>query len=148
MDRPSLEQAGPHRAASIDGNGLQGLVEGRQNIQPALRTRRNTTSLPLNRVLQFFRIASNTGCASVIEPLITRRISAVAVCCSRVSASRLSASPSRFWSWLDPGVAFFCDLRATGNLAFAFAGFARRRIGLFLLFIDDRLGERVPEGKR
>jgi hypothetical protein len=28
-----------------------------------------------------------------------------------------------------------------------FAGFARRRIGVPLLFIDDRLGEHAPEGK-
>ncbi len=40
-------------------------------------------------------IASNTGCTSVGELEITRRISPVAVCCSRVSVrSRLRASSS------------------------------------------------------
>ena len=40
-------------------------------------------------------IVSKTGCASVVEPLMTRRISLVAVCCSRASVSarfRVSSS--------------------------------------------------------
>jgi hypothetical protein len=88
-------------------------------------------------------MASKTGCGSVERLLMILRTSAAAVCCSR-------ASCSRFWSWLIPGIAFFCGFRAPGSLAatFAFAGFARRRSGLFLLFISDRLGERAPKGKR
>ena len=40
-------------------------------------------------------MASNTGCVSVTEPLMTRRISAVAVC--RSSASLVSLNSRAFW---------------------------------------------------
>src|SRR5688572_16576664 len=50
------------------------------------------------------RIESNTGCMSLGELLMTRRISAVAACCSRVSSCSRSAAASlaiagcaRFW---------------------------------------------------
>jgi len=47
-------------------------------------SRPSATRLPGNSAWQFFTIASNTGCDSVIAPLITRRISDVAVCCASV----------------------------------------------------------------
>src|SRR5712692_5836713 len=76
----------------------------------------------------FAAMASNTGWMSLGELLMTRRISLVAVCCSRASARRLSRSRT-------PAPSFLGDLRMTGSLAstLAFAGFAPRRIGLLLL---------------
>ncbi len=53
------------------------------------------TALPANSRWQLRTMASKTGCASVTEPLMTRRISAVAVCCSSaslVSEARCSLS--------------------------------------------------------
>ena len=50
------------------------------------------TALPPNRRRQLCTMASNTGWVSVTEPLMTRRISAVAVC--RSSASRASHGTS------------------------------------------------------
>src|SRR5260370_7374347 len=95
---------------------------------------------------------------------MTLRISLVAVCWSSASDSRFRASGSRFSAsarcfsrsrTLES--ALFSDLRATGGLpsAFAFAGFAPRRIDPSLLLtapydrtaIDDRLGEDAPVGK-
>ena len=43
------------------------------------------TALPPNSRWQLVTIASKTGWVSVIEPLITRRMSEVAVCCSSAS---------------------------------------------------------------
>ena len=43
------------------------------------------TALPPKSFWQLFTMASNTGWVSVIDPLITRRISAVDVCCSSAS---------------------------------------------------------------
>jgi hypothetical protein len=81
-------------------------------------------------------MARNTGLTSLGEALITRRISAVAVCCSRASASCFNASARRFSRspTLEPPP--FPDLRASGRLLspFAFAGFAPRRIGISLPF--------------
>src|SRR5213593_2064642 len=66
--------------------------------------------------------------------LMTLKMSAVAVCCSSASASRSRASASRFSSSRILDSSSFRDLRASGSLAstFAFAGLARRRIGLSL----------------
>src|SRR2546425_530239 len=113
----------------------------------------------------FVRIVSNTGCTPVVELLMTRKISLVAVCCSSASIdarvlscrsspvafsrSRLSARRFSRSRTLEPS--FFCDLRATRTLAstLGFVGFAPRRIGPSLLLtgaydravIEDRLGE-------
>ena len=60
----------------------------------------SATALPAKSRWQLATMASNTGCVSVIEPLITRRISAVAVCCSSASlkaavrSSTLRSSPA------------------------------------------------------
>src|SRR5712691_9941432 len=96
-------------------------------------------------------MAVNTGCTSVGELLMTRRISLVAVCCSRTSVRRFSRSRT-----LEPS--FFSDLRAAGGLplTLGFVGFAPRRIGVSLLLtgpyariaIDDRVGEGACVGKR
>src|SRR6266566_5835014 len=72
--------------------------------------------------------------ASVSSRSFSCRISLVAFSRSRLSARRFSSSRT-----LEPS--FFSDL------TLLFAGFARRRIGVPLLFIDDRLGEHAPEGK-
>src|SRR6266446_7951555 len=113
---------------------------------------------PLHSRVALLAITSRTGCTSVGDPAMTRRISAVAVCCSRASASRFcasarrfSASARRFSRSRRPEASFFGNLRATGDLAstLAFAGFAPRRIGPSLLLtdpydraaMDDRLGE-------
>ena len=55
----------------------------------------SATALPANSRWQLATIASNTGCVSVTEPLMTRRISAVAVC--RSSASLVSLNSRAFW---------------------------------------------------
>src|SRR6516225_7103011 len=47
------------------------------------------------RVVALAAIASKVGCTSIGEPEMTRRISAVAVCCSRASSRSASASSSR-----------------------------------------------------
>src|SRR5262249_7791151 len=116
-------------------------------------------------------IVSKTGWTSVGELEITRRISAVAVCCSRdsassrlrvwscscASASRFSASASRSSRSRTPDESLFRDSDAAGRLdsTFAFEDFARRRIGLPLLLRrvtivaggDDRLCETHPAGQ-
>src|SRR5262245_8673207 len=62
---------------------------------------------------------------------MTRRISLVAICCSRPSASRFSASAKRFSRSWTLAPSFLGDLRATGGFAsLDFAGFGPRRIGL------------------
>ncbi len=68
---------------------------------------------------------------------ITRRISPVAVCASRASRSRFSASVRRFSRARG-------DVRARAPLAstFPFGGFTRRPIA-----IDDRLDEGLRLGK-
>ena len=50
-------------------------------------TSRSVTPTPWNRWTPLLTIASNTGCTSVGELLMTFRISAVAVCCSSASVS-------------------------------------------------------------
>src|SRR5215813_10119787 len=78
---------------------------------------------------------------------MTRRISAVAVCCSRASAKRVSRSRT-----LEPS--FFLDFAVTGSLAstLGFLDFAPRRIGPSLLLLGpyDRaaIGDRLGEGSR
>ena len=59
--------------------------------QPSPSTRRCPTALPRTAARSSATIASNTGCVSVAELLITRRISAVAVCCSSASCVSLNS---------------------------------------------------------
>src|SRR5262245_11970718 len=83
-------------------------------------------------------IVSNTGWTSVGELEMTRRISAVAACCSSASASCLTASAfslrasaRRFSTSPTPDPSSLGDLRATGGLAsLDFVGFDPRGIGL------------------
>src|SRR5262249_57328160 len=89
--------------------------------------------------------ASRTGLMSVGELEMTLRISAVAVCCSRASASRFLRSRTL-------ASLLFGDLRAIGGLAptLGFAGFGPRPISLPLPPYEsagDRLGEPVSQGK-
>src|SRR5262249_19931763 len=82
---------------------------------------------------------------SVGELEMTLRISAVAVCCSRASASRFLRSRTL-------ASLLFGDLRAIGGLAptLGFAGFGPRPISLPLPPYEsagDRLGEPVSQGK-
>ena len=69
--------------------------------------------------------ASSTGWMSVGELLMTRRMSAVAVCCSSASARRFSSSRV-------PAASCFGALRASGRFvsALTFADIARRPINL------------------
>ena len=65
------------------------LTRSPSNVQTTPEARRRTASRA------FAAIASNTGCTSVGEWLMTRRISLVAVCCSSASVrSRLRDSSS------------------------------------------------------
>src|SRR5262249_6095165 len=78
-------------------------------------------------------IVSKTGCTSVGELLMTRRISAVAFCCSCASALSLSASAKRFSRSGTLALSSLGDLRPTGGLAsLDFVGFGPWRIGLSL----------------
>src|SRR5215831_13872895 len=82
-------------------------------------------------------MASNTGAASAGEALITRRISAVAACCSCASALSRIASARRFSKSRTLAPLFLGDLGATAGLAsLDFAGFGPRRIGLPLLLMN------------
>src|SRR5215831_4709743 len=96
-------------------------------------------------------MASNTGCTTVGELLITLRISAVAACCSCASALSLSASASCFSRSRTLAPSFGGDLRATGGLAsLDLAGFGPRRIGLPLPPYEgagDRLRRTRPRGQ-
>src|SRR5262245_59538938 len=103
-------------------------------------------------------MASKTGWASAGEPPMILRISAVALCCSSASASRLTASAlslrasaSRFSRSRTLAPSSLGDLRATGGLApLDLAGFESRRISLPLTAYEsagDRLGEPVNQGK-
>ncbi len=58
---------------------------------PSPSTRRMFPSLAPHSCAALFAIASSTGCRSVGELLITRRISLVAVCCSRAIGEGLVA---------------------------------------------------------
>src|SRR5262245_28478630 len=82
---------------------------------------------------------------------MTRRISLVAICCSRPSASRFSASAKRFSRSRTRVPSAFADLRAAGGLAsFDLAGFGPLAMSLPLSPNDsagDRLGERGRVGK-
>src|SRR5262245_27728166 len=84
-------------------------------------------------------MASNTGWTLVGEPEMTRRMSAVAVCCSRASLSRSSASVSlfsasarRFSRSRTRELSLLCERLAAGSLApsLAFTRLPARRIGL------------------
>jgi hypothetical protein len=83
--------------------------------------------MPSQSITALRMMVSNTGWTSFCELLMTRRISAVAVCCSRDSARRFSRSRTL-------ASLFFVDLRPTGSLGstLALAGFEPRRIGLSL----------------
>jgi hypothetical protein len=88
-------------------------------------------------------MACRVGWRCVGELLMTRRISLVAFSRARLSVRRFSSSRRLEASLLG-------DVRAAESAGFGFdlAGFERLRFGLPLLFIEDRLGERAPEGKR
>src|SRR5215469_17062724 len=87
-------------------------------------------NLALQRRSAVAAIVSNTGWVSAGELEITRRISEVAVCCSRASASRFSASANRSSRSRTLEVSLSRGLGAAGRLAsiFAFEGFEPRRM--------------------
>jgi hypothetical protein len=113
----------------------------------------STNSSPTSRLAETFQppssrialltMASNTGWTSVGEASITLKISAVAACWARASASCCSTSRT-----LAPS--FLGDLRVTGGLAsLDFAGFGPDpSVSLaFAKSAGDRLGEGVRVGK-
>ncbi len=85
--------------------------------------------------------ASKTGCRSVGELEMTRRISLVAFSRSRLSARSFSSSRC-------PAVSFFGDLRTTGRRAstLAFSGFAPRRMDLSLPLTGVTTAQRSRAG--
>src|SRR5215470_400125 len=91
---------------------------------------------------------SKTGCTSVSDWLMTRRISAVAACCSWASALSLRASARRVSRTRPSSLG---DLWTTGGLAsLDFAGFGPRLISLSLPLMKwpgTGYGERDRRGK-
>src|SRR5215813_15129297 len=122
-------------------------------------SKRNTPTYAQSQSrLALSAIAWATGCKSVGDSRITRRISLVAVCCSRASASRLSAcavslraSARRFSTSPSPEPSSLGDLRPTRGLAsLDLVGFRPRRIGLPLPPINGPgtgYGQPVCRGK-
>ena len=82
VERPRLEEADALRGRPSAAKATSSIMSPRGIAR--------CTALPPNRRRQLCTIASNTGCVSVIEPLMTRRISAVAVCCSSASLVSLN----------------------------------------------------------
>src|SRR5262249_55441701 len=122
-------------------------------------SKRNTPTYAQSQSrLALSAIAWATGCKSVGDSRITRRISLVAVCCSRPSASRLSvcavslrAAARRFSTSPSPEPSSLGDLRPTRGLAsLDLVGFRPRRIGLPLPPINGPgtgYGQPVCRGK-
>src|SRR5262245_38261879 len=85
-------------------------------------------------------MASNTGCVSVGELLITRKISLVAVCCSKSSAScclqSCSSLPNAASCWRSSAIVWACS--ATELFSCGRRCFAVLVLGLFLVAIYKR----------
>ena len=80
MPAPRTLSRSSGHGSSNDAFALLAAVVGERHRSPAcLRQETRPTALPANRRWQLSTMASNTGCVSVIDPLMTRRISAVAV---------------------------------------------------------------------
>ena len=86
----TIQQAGSKAAKAI-GDGVSavhaGILRGIGGVEKAAR---NVTRISDEIRTAFRTMASKTGCASLGELLITRRISDVAACCSSDSASLTS----------------------------------------------------------
>src|SRR5262245_10068173 len=107
-----------------------------------------SASVASHRRAALWTTASSTGCRSLGELLMTRKISEVAVCCSCASVWSFRASARRFSRSRTLESSFFRDLRGTAGLAWPFVGFGPRPISLSLASEPESAGDRLGDRAR